>query len=56
MSYEESFLYTCDAEGEAPAWAIKQTFEENSSDLEEFIGLATPPEWEAGASNVRCLG
>ncbi len=37
MTYEESFLDTCDsATGIAPAWAIKQIFEEHGSDLADF--------------------
>jgi len=56
MSYEESFLSTCDAEGKAPSWAIKQIFEEHSSDLDEFIGLATPQEWDDGETILHYLG
>jgi len=36
MTYEESFLSTCDAEGNAPEWAIEQIFEEHGSDLADF--------------------
>ena len=36
MTYEESFLSTCDAEGNAPEWAIEQIFEEHSADYAEF--------------------
>ena len=56
MTYEESFLSTCDAEGKAPAWAIKQIFEEHSADLDEFIGLATPQEWDDGETILHWLG
>ena len=56
MTYEESFLSTCDAEGKAPAWAIKQIFEEHGSDLDEFIGLATPQEWDDGEKILNWLG
>ena len=55
MTYEESFLSTCDAEGKAPSWAIKQIFEEHSSDLDEFIGLATPQEWDDGETILHYL-
>lgn len=36
MTYEQSFLSTCDAEGKAPAWAIKQIFNEHGSSLEDY--------------------
>ena len=36
MTYEESFLSTCDAEGNAPEWAIEQIFNEHGSDYAEF--------------------
>lgn len=56
MTYSESFLSTCDAEGKAPSWAIKQIFEEHSADLDEFIGLATPQEWDDGEVILGYLG
>ncbi len=34
MTYEESFLSTCDAEGMAPTWAINQIFEEHGSEFQ----------------------
>lgn len=37
MTYEESFLSTCDAEGNAPNWAIDQIFEEHGSDYADFV-------------------
>ena len=37
MTYEESFLSTCDAEGNAPDWAIEQIFQEHSSDYADFV-------------------
>lgn len=36
MTYEESFLSTCDAEGNAPEWAIHQIFKEHGSDLKDY--------------------
>tara|TARA_B100001063_G_scaffold226510_1_gene236173 strand:- start:40 stop:210 length:171 start_codon:yes stop_codon:yes gene_type:complete len=36
MTYEDSFLSTCDAEGNAPEWAIQQIFEEHGSNLTEY--------------------
>ena len=41
MTYEESFLSTCDAEGNAPTWAVKQIFAEHGSDHVEFIASLT---------------
>ena len=37
MSYEESFLSTCNSLGEAPSWAINQIFEEHGSDIDEYV-------------------
>lgn len=56
MSTEQSFLSTCDAEGKAPAWAIKQIFKDHNHDLDEFIGLATPQEWDDGKTILNYLG
>ena len=36
MTYEDSFLSTCDAEGNVPGWALEQIFEEHGSDLADF--------------------
>ena len=47
MTYEESFLSTCDAEGLAPDWAIKQIFKEHGSSLTNFQE-ANPRDWEQG--------
>ena len=55
MTYEESFLSTCDAEGLAPAWAIKQIFEEHSSSLSDFQ-WANPRDWEQGELILEWLG
>ena len=54
MTYEESFLSTCDAEGNAPGWAIKQIFEEHGSDLEDY--QANTPSWENGEAILDWLG
>jgi len=56
MTYEDSFLSTCDAEGKAPAWAIKQIFEEHQADLDEFTDLATDDEWDNGETILTWLG
>tara|TARA_R100000329_G_C7423116_1_gene148667 strand:- start:153 stop:335 length:183 start_codon:yes stop_codon:yes gene_type:complete len=53
-SYEASFLSTCDAEGLAPAWAIKQIFEEHGSDFEDY--QASTPNWENGEAILTWLG
>ena len=39
MTYEDSFLATCDAEGYAPAWAIRQIFAEHAD--RESVSLMT---------------
>ena len=36
MTYTESFLSACDAEGNAPEWAIKQIFEDHNSELSDY--------------------
>ena len=54
MTYEESFLSTCDAEGLAPAWAIEQIFEEHGSDFEDY--QASTPNWENGEAILTWLG
>ena len=41
MTYETSFLETCDEQGNAPAWAIKHIFWEHGSDHVEFIDSLT---------------
>ena len=53
MTYEESFLSTCDAEGKAPAWAIEQIFEEHCSSLEQ-LQFARPTEWDNGELILSC--
>jgi len=37
MTYERSFLDTCDAEGNVPEWALDQIFDDHGSDLGEFV-------------------
>lgn len=55
MTYEESFLSTCDAEGNAPGWAIKQIFEEHGSDLPGFQAVHTTG-WMYGETILEWLG
>ncbi len=55
MTYEESFLSTCDAEGLAPSWAIKQIFEEHGSDLPGFQACHEH-DWEYGETILNWLG
>ena len=55
MTYEESFLSTCDAEGLAPAWAIKQIFKEHGSNLTNYQE-ANPRNWENGELILEWLG
>jgi len=62
MTYEESFLSTCDAEGLAPGWAIKQIFQEHSTDYAESLSeytahcRATSKNWEKGEAILEWLG
>ena len=55
MTYEESFLSTCDAEGHAPGWVIKQIFEEHGSDLPGFQAVHTT-DWTYGETILDWLG
>ena len=47
MSYEDSFLSTCDAEGNVPSWAYNQIFKDhgyhNVCDFNDYIN-STPEE------------
>ena len=56
MTYEESFLAICDAEGKAPAWAIEQIFEEHGHDLDEYNEIATDSEIDDGQTILHYLG
>ena len=55
MTYEESFLATCDAEGYAPAWAIRQIFAEHGSDLLEYQA-GSGDDWDRGQTILTWLG
>jgi hypothetical protein len=37
MSYEQSFLQNCDAEGNAPDWAIEQIFQEHGQSYAAYV-------------------
>jgi len=52
MTYEESFLSTCDAEGNAAGWAIDQIFEEHGSDFQEFVESL---EWNQSMFNGKAI-
>lgn len=56
MTYEESFLSTCDAEGNVPTWAINQIFEEHSSEFQEFIKNTPQVQWLNGKAILNWLG
>ena len=56
MTYEESFLATCDDEGKAPNWAIKQIFAEHGLDLDEYVELATDAEVDDGETILHYCG
>jgi len=56
MTYEESFLATCDAKGRAPAWAIVQIFEEHGLDLNEYCEIAIGSELNDGQTILHYCG
>ncbi len=58
MTYSESFLSTCDAEGKAPSWAIKQIFEEHGHNEEDRIDYmaTTGNQWDDGEMILEWLG
>ena len=56
MTYEESFLSTCDAEGNVPVWAFFQIFEEHSSAPEEFIDNTEQSQLFNGETILEWLG
>ena len=56
MTYEESFLSTCDAEGLAPAWAITQIFEDHGSSLDEYTDSTPEAQWWNGQAILNYLG
>ena len=56
MTYEESFLSTCDAEGSAPPWAIKQIFQEHRSTYTEFLNDTNEKLWFDGEAILNYLG
>jgi hypothetical protein len=55
MTYEESFLSTCDAEGFAPGWAIDQIFDEHNASLLEYT-QAAGEDWDKGETILNWLG
>ena len=55
MTYEESFLDTCDAEGIAPGWAIDQIFGEHNANLLEYT-QAAGKDWDKGETILNWLG
>ena len=56
MTYEESFLSTCDDEGKAPSWAIVRIFEEHGSQLHEFYSHTPETKWGDGEAILNWLG
>ena len=55
MSYEESFLSVCDAEGLAPLWAIEQIFQDHGENLKVYLA-ANPYTWDDGDQILSWLG
>ncbi len=55
-TYAESFLDICDAEGNAPEWAINQIFEEHGSDIDEFTDDTPEELWSDGQTILHFIG
>ena len=56
MTYEESFLSTCDAEGMAPTWAINQIFDEHGSEFQDYLKDTPEDQWLNGEAILSWLG
>ena len=56
MNYEESFLSTCDAKGNAPSWALKQIFDEHGSSLADYYAHIPEGKWFDGETILNWLG
>ena len=56
MTYEESFLSTCDAEGNAPSWAINQIFHDHCSSIDEYTSNTPEEKWSEGEAILNWLG
>lgn len=56
MTYEESFLDTCDAEGNAPSWAFNQIFKEHNSSIDEYTDSTPEAQWFNGEAILNWLG
>ena len=54
--YCQSFLSTCDAEGNTPAWAFAQIFLEHSRPADEYLEATPEPQWFNGQSILNWLG
>ena len=56
MTYEESFLSTCDAEGNVPYWAFLQIFDEHGSAVTDFTDETPMTQWYNGEAILNWLG
>ena len=56
MTYEESFLSTCNAEGQVPGWAIKQIFAEHNSSIQDYTDHVPNDKWDDGQTILNWLG
>ena len=56
MTYEQSFLDTCDAEGFAPGWAVSQIFKEHGTDVDEYTQSTPEAKWFDGQTILNWLG
>ena len=56
MTYEESFLSTCDSEGNVPMWAFNQIFDEHGSDVDDYTDNTVESQWFNGEVILEWLG
>lgn len=56
MTYSESFLSTCDAEGNVPHWALMQIFDEHGSAVTDYTDTHPTNQIYNGQSILLWLG
>ena len=56
MTYSESFLSTCDAEGNVPHWAFMQIFDEHGSAVTDYTDTHPTNQMYNGQSILDWLG
>ena len=56
MTYAESFLSTCDAEGNVPDWAFFQIIDEHGGCITDFTDSTPQKDWFNGEVILDYLG